>query len=179
MATESSKSEFVRIEPVVIGDDSSRLSRAVFVLLLAIPVLSTVLFGAVDSGTWILISVLMTVIFVLWLGEEWNTGGFFLTTNPLQLPLVGLIVIGIIQLLPIGSDISGGLLKFPASNALSLDPYSTRFFVARLVIYLVFFAGCLIFINTERRILKTSLLIVIFGSLMAFFGILQRLAHPE
>ena len=49
----------------------------------------------------------------------------------------------------------------------------------RLVIYFVFLAAALTFINTERRLKKIVFIIIIFGSLMAFFGILQRLANID
>jgi len=62
---------------------------------------------------------------------------------------------------------------------LALDPYSTRFFLTKLVVYIVFFAACLAFINNEKRLKKAVWLVVVFGSAMAFFGILQRLANPD
>ncbi len=167
MAAIEKKSSFASFEAVTIGDESSRLSKTIFVLLCLMPCFSTILFGAVDNITWMWISVLAAIMFLLWLGEEWNAGGFLINTSPLQLPLIGLIAIGLVQILPFGSF------------AISLDPYATRFFVIRLVVYLVFFSMCLVFINSERRLKKIVWLVVIFGSLMAFVGILQRIAHTE
>ena len=150
-----------------IGDESSRLSRVVFVLLCLLPCLSAALFGAVDNATWILISVVIALMFLLWLCEEWNADGFLISTSSLQLPLVGLIVIGIVQILPLGA------------GTFSLEPYATRFFVARFVVYFAFFATCLVFINSERRLKKIVWLVIIFGSLMAFAGILLRIANTD
>ena len=92
--------------------------------------------------------------------------------------MIGLLLIGIVQLLPLGGGI-GTDLAVPASRSLSMDPYGTRFFLLHLVIYIVFFAACLTFINNESRLKKTFLMVIIFGALMAFFGILQRLANPD
>ncbi len=157
----------IRLEAVAIGAGSSRLSKAIFAMLCLLPCLSAVLFGAVDNVIWVLVTIIAAMTFLLWLAEEWNSGGFLIDTDPMQLSLMGLIMIGCIQLAPFG----GG--------PLSLEPYATRFFVARLVVYLVFFAACLVFINTEQRIKKAVLLVIIFGSIMAFAGILQRIANTN
>lgn len=168
------------IETVETGDASSRLSSAVFFLVCFIPVFSTVIFGAVDNMTWIIISVFWAAICLLWLGEAWKTGGLIFSPNTLQIPLFGLVVIGGIQLLPFGGDDGNmGLLGAQVSRSLSMDPYATRFFVLRLIVYFVFFAACLTYINNEKRLRKVVLLVIGFGSLMAFFGILQRLANPD
>ncbi len=95
----------------------------------------------------------------------------------LQVPLAGFLLIGLVQLLPLGGVTAG--LNVPASTALSLDPYSTRFFVTKLVFYLTYFAACLAFINTERRLKKAVYFIIVFASGMALYGILQRLANPD
>ena len=110
-------------ENVVIGDSSSRISSAIFALLCVIPVFSTILFGAVDNITWVFLSLFFAAIVLLWLGETWKAEGFLINTDAIQIPLIALLLIGIVQLLP---------------SALSLDPYTTRFFVLHLVVYAVF-----------------------------------------
>jgi O-antigen ligase len=62
---------------------------------------------------------------------------------------------------------------------LSLDPYLTRLFVIQLLIAGVFFAAALTFINNRRRFQSIALAIVVFSSVMAFYGILQYLTNPE
>ncbi|MBK8465476.1 MAG: O-antigen ligase family protein [Chloracidobacterium sp.] len=164
-------------ENVIIGNKSSRVSSAIFVLLCIVPIFSTILFGAVDKVTWVFITMFGAVIVLLWLAEAWKGKGFLLAPSAMQIPMIGLLLIGIIQLLPLGSV--SVELGIPASRALSLDPYATRFFLLHLVIYIVFFASCLTFINNESRLKKTFLMVIIFGAAMAFFGILQRLANPD
>jgi O-antigen ligase len=160
------------------GSAPSRLGSAVFALLCIVPVFGTILFGAVDSATWVFISIFWVLIVLLWLADSWRAGGITVNTSWLHIPIVGLIVIGMVQLLPLGGS-SGETLGVAASRAISLDPYATRFFLIRLVVYLTFFAACLAYVNTERRLQTAVLLIVIFGAVMAFFGILQRLANPD
>ncbi|MEO6654904.1 MAG: O-antigen ligase family protein [Pyrinomonadaceae bacterium] len=169
----------IHTETVVIGDVSSRLSSIIFFLLCFIPVFSTIMFGAVDNTTWIFISIFCAAIAFLWLAEAWKGQGFLFNPSSIQIPLIGLITIGLVQLLPLAGGDADSLLGIRASHALSLEPYATRFFVIRLLIYFVFFAACLAFINNDRRFKKAVLLVVIFGALMAFFGIMQRLADPD
>lgn len=165
------------IEDVTIGDHSSLPSKIVFFLLCFLPLFATVLFGGVDNVTWIFISIAWALILLLWIAETWTTGGFLINSSSLQIPLAGFLLIGLVQLLPLGGGVTG--LAVPASNALSLDPYSTWFFVVKLVVYLVYFAACLAFINNEKRLKKAVYFVIIFGALMALYGILQRLASPE
>ncbi len=164
-------------EDVVIGDESSYISKIIFFLLCFVPLFSTLLFGAVDNTTWVFISIFWALIVLLWLAEAWKSNGLLLSWNALQIPLAGFIIIGLIQLLPLGGSVER--VGISVSQTLSVDPYSTRFFVIKIIVYTVFFGACLAFINNEKRLKKTVFLIVIFGSLMAFFGILQRLANPD
>ena len=168
-----------RIETVAMGDVSSRLSSAIFFLLCIVPVFSTVLFGAVDNVTWIIISIFWAAIVLLWLAESSKAKGLLFSPNVLQIPVLGLLLIGLVQLLPLGGGVGGDVLSVPSSHALSIDPYATRFFVIRLIVYLVFFGACLTFINNERRLKKAVLLVIIFGASMAFIGIMQRLSTPD
>lgn len=159
---------------------SSLASKAVFVILCALPIFATVLFGGVDNTTWAIISVVWASVVLLWLAESWKAGGLLINAEPLQLPMLGLLLIGVIHLLPFGgaSEVAA-TLSVPASSAISLDPYSTRFFLTKFVIYVVFLAACLTFVNSESRVKKVAITVVIFGAFMAFFGILQRLANPD
>jgi O-antigen ligase len=158
----------------------SSANSAIFLILCIIPIFGTVLFGAVDNTTWVLITVLWAFIILLWIAESWKAGGVVLSMQPLQVPLLCLLFISLVHLLPLGGsgDIEG-LLPIPASGAISLDPFATRFFVSKLAVYIVFFAACLKFVNSEDRIKKVVVTVIIFGSIIAFFGILLRLANPD
>lgn len=154
----------------------SRTSTALFILIGALPIVTTILFGGVDSATWVILSVLWAAIVLLWIAESWNVGGIALNPSSLLLPLVGLLILGLVQLLPFGG---GSAASVETSHAISLDPYSTRFFVIRLVIFLTFFAACLTFINSEKRLRRIVMVTVIFGAVMAFLAVLQRISNPE
>ena len=131
----------IHAENVMIGDESSRLSSIIFFMLCLVPVFSTILFGGVDNMTWVIISVFWASIVLLWLAETWKGRGFLFNPSALQIPLLGLLTIGLVQLLPLGGESANGLFGLQPSHALSLEPYATRFFIIRLLVYFVFFAA--------------------------------------
>ncbi|MGH9946088.1 MAG: O-antigen ligase family protein [Pyrinomonadaceae bacterium] len=158
----------------------TRASKTIFIIICALPILTTILYGGVDALVFGFHALTAGVLVVLWVWDSWATGEIYFSSNALQLPIIGLILIGIIQILPFGdAGIASGVLSIEPNNASSLDPFATRMFTVRLLVYLIFFAASLTFINSEKRVKLLVTLIVIFGSLIAFFGILQRLANPE
>ncbi len=162
------------------GLETSRWNSAVFLLLCVIPVFSTIAYGSVDAWAMGILALAAALLVCLWAADAWKTKELRFSSSRLQLPVIGLIVIGLIQLLPVwNSGISPELLGIPAAQSLSMDPYATRFFVIRLIALFVFFATALAFIDSRERLKKVALTIIIFGALMAFFAILQRLASPE
>jgi O-antigen ligase len=166
--------------PISASEASSRLSKAIFFILCSLPIFTTALFGGVDNTTWAIVSIVWVFIIGLWIAESWKAGGLLVNVEPLQLPLIGLLLIGVIHLMPFGGSAEvSELLSVPEAGGLSLDPYATRFFLTKLLIYSVFFAGCLTFVNSESRVKKAAVTIVTFGAFMAFFGIMQRLASPD
>lgn len=156
------------------------LSRSIYILLAAMMIVSAVAFGAVDVWMIGVNSVLAALIVIFWLVDAFRIKEFKFNTNFLQVPVLGLIVIGLIQLLPIGNGGNAdGIISVSPSSTLSLNPYLTRLFVIQLVIAFIFFAASLTFINNRKRFQSISLTIIIFGSIMALYGILQYLANAE
>lgn len=161
-------------------ETTSTASSIIFFLIAAMLVFSVIAFGAVDAWALGMLSIFTSLIAVLWLTDAFQKKELRFNSSSLQIPLLGLILIGLIQLLPLRSfDNSGNLLAFSAVNSLSLDAYSTRLFVVQLIVWFVFFAAALVYINSQKRLRKIVLTIIIFGAAMAFVGILQRLASPD
>lgn len=181
MSANKNKSEiFQPFDESIESEKTSLPSRIVFVLLCSMLVFSTVVFGAVDVWALGALSAFAGLISILWLSDAGLKKEFRFSANKLQIPLLGLILIGLIQLLPFrSSDISSALLDIPVVSSLSLAPYATRFAIVQLIVYFVFLAASLTFINSPKRLRYVVLTIIIFGSLMAFYGILQRLANLE
>ncbi|CAN5365751.1 hypothetical protein BH10ACI1_BH10ACI1_13260 [soil metagenome] len=174
----SKTSEWFDAESV--KEKPSRLSGAVFILLCLVPVVSTIAYGAVDNWALGFLAIFAGVTAIVWFADAFFKKEFCFSTNLLQIPLFALILIGVIQLLPFGNpNIPGDLLAVSATKSLSLDAYSTRFGVILLIIYFVFFSAALVFINSHKRLQRIVSVIIIFASVMAFFGILQSLANLD
>ncbi len=159
-------------------ENNSRINGIIFAVLCGVLFFSTIAFGAVDLWALGVLSVITALIVVLWGFDTWKKGELNFSANLLQIPVLGLILIGLIQLLPLR------LLVFPAElltvlpvRSLSLAPYNTRLAVIQLIIYFVFFAAAFVVLNNEKRLRKMVYIITVFGAVMAFFGILQRLAN--
>ncbi len=179
MSNELEHSNAIHLSDEPAKERFSRLSGAIFFLLCAILIFSTLAYGAVETWAFGFISILTGLVAVFWLLDAWFKKELQFDTNLLQLPLLGLIAVGVIQLLPLGAPDTGGALSVPAVSSLSINPYATRIAVMQLIIFLVFFAAAYTYINSAQRLRKIVTVVIVFGAIMAFFGILQRLASPE
>ncbi len=178
METEDKKSEWINEDESI--PNASRCSSAVFVWILAIAISSNLLFGGVSSGALGLIALMTAVLVLLWILDALFSKQFRFTVSPLQLPIIGLIVIGFIQLLPISSHgIGSDLLSIPAVSTLSVSPFATRLAVVKLIIFFVFFSAALTYLDSAKRMRITVFVIIVFGALLSFLGILQALSNPE
>jgi O-antigen ligase len=162
------------------GVTAASESRAIVVLLCLIAVGSVLIFGAVDSGTLTLLSVFMFVVVAMWGWNVYRNGAFQIDANTLQIPMLALFAIGLVQLMPLRSvPVPAGLNIDGLSSALSLDPYATRFFLIRLFFYIVFFAASLTFLNKLSKLKTVTTVLIVFGGLIAFYSILQRVETPS
>lgn len=162
------------------GSDPPRPNRTIFVFLFVIPIVMTLAYGGTDTWALIILFPMIAVLGTIWLVRSWRKRELELSFDSIQLPLIGLFLLGLIQLLPFGdASVAAGSISITASRALSQDPYATRIFLLRLFCYTIFFAAALTFIDTKDRLRKAVTAIVVFGSVLAFTGILQKLASPD
>lgn len=161
------------------GGGESRLSTAIFVLLNVVLILAVVAYGAVETWAFGFLSIAAGLIGALWFIDAFLSRSVRICVSPLQLPIIGLIGIGLFQLLPLGSGVPADVLSVPASVALSIDPYSTRLFVVQLFILLMFFAASLTYISNADRLRRIVAITVVFSAATAFFGVLQSLASTD
>jgi Lipid A core - O-antigen ligase and related enzymes len=157
----------------------SRFSSVIFVALCAMSLLAVIAYGAVDPMATGILSIASLVCVSLWAADAWRTGVLKFSSEKIQLPIIALIFVGAIQLLPLAQvSLASQTLGLHASSALSLDPYATQMFIIRLVLLVVFLAAALTFIDTKERVKKTLIILISFGAIMGFFGVLQKLGDP-
>lgn len=146
--------------------------RLAFLAICVAIVMTTLAYGTVHYWALAVFAMGAGAIVCLWCVDGLVLRSVQFNLNPLQWPLLGMIVLGLIQLLPLRSADNAGLPLSPV-RALSLDPYSTRLVLVQVTALLVYFVATLTFTDTPRRMRTIVRTIIIFGFLLAMFGLMQ------
>jgi O-antigen ligase len=137
-------------------------SRFIILMLCLAVVLTTLAFGTVHGWSIAAFQLSAGIVFVLWMMDALRTGVLRVSRSPLQLPLVGLFALGSVQLL----------------GSVSFDPHATRDALAQIAALGVYFAAALAFIDSPRRLRLVVRLVVIFGFVLAVYGLMQHFVNP-
>jgi len=148
-------------------------SRFAFLLICLAIILSALAYGTVHYWALAVFFLGAVVILILWLVDGWTLGTLRISRNVLQLPLLGMLLLGLVQLLPLRSADNAGVSSIPFVRSLSLDPYSTRLILVQVAALLIYFAASLVFVDTPNRLRLLVRTITIFGFLLAIFGLTQ------
>lgn len=132
-------------------------------------------FGTVHSWSLAVFTLGAGVIVALWIADAWRLRSLRISRNLLQVPLVGAFVLGLVQLIPLGSSRGVPGLAVDPVRSLSADPYSTQLFLVQIASLLIYFAATLVFVDTPQRLRILVRTITIFGFLLAMFGLTQSL----
>jgi O-antigen ligase len=141
----------------------------ILVLCLAV-VLSTLAFGTVHAWSLGIFQAGAGLVLALWMMDAWRSRALRVSRNFLQLPLLGLVAVGLLQLMPLGGE---------AAGPLSFDPHATRVVVLQLVALFVYFAAALAFVDSPRRLRLMVRLVIIFGFALAMFALMQHFVNPS
>lgn len=161
------------------GDAGRTLaSRFIFLIICVSIVLSTLAYGTVHYWSLAVFQAGAALLILLWAMDAWASRRLRLSRNALQWSLVALLLIGLVQLLPLGQEAGGGLISFPTVRSLSLDPYSTRLAIVQITALLIYFAAVLAFTDGPIRLRLLVRTIIIFGFLLAILGLIQSFTSP-
>jgi O-antigen ligase len=153
-------------------------SRFAFLILCSAIILSALAFGTVHYWAQAVFFLGAVAILTLWVVDSWILGAFRISLNILQLPLLGFLLLGFVQLLPLRSAGNTGALPISLTRSLSLDPYATRLVLIELTALLIYFVATLIFLDTPKRLHLLVRTITIFGFFLAIFGLTQSIVSP-
>jgi len=153
-------------------------SRFAFLVICVAIVLSALAYGTVHYWALGLFNLGGLTILVLWVLDAWRLGRLRVSRNVLQLPLLGALGLGLVQLLPLREITSGGITAVGLANTLSLDPNSTRLVLVQLATLLIYFAATLVFVDTPHRLHVLVRTIMVFGFCLAIFGLTQSFTSP-
>lgn len=146
-------------------------SRFAFVTICTAIVVTTLAYGTVHYWALAIFELSAAGLVCFWCADAFTLRSAQVSLNPLQLPVLGMILLGLIQLVPFKSSPASGSLD--GTRTLSLDPYATRLVVIQVAALLVYFAAVLIFTDTARRQRALVRTIIIFGFFLAMFGLMQ------
>jgi O-antigen ligase len=153
-------------------------SRFIILILCMALVLSTLAYGTVHYWTLAIFQASAALLIFFWAVDAWRSRILRISRNHLQLPLLGICLLGFIQLLPLGSSPLAAATGLEAARTLSLDPYSTRLVLVQLLALFVYFAAALAFIDSPRRLRVVAQTIIIFSFALAIFGLIQSFISP-
>jgi O-antigen ligase len=154
-------------------------SRFLFLTLCIAIVLSALAYGTVHNWALALFAIGGLGIVFLWIVDGWRLGKLRLSKNVLQLPLLGMVLLGLFQLLPLRNANNAGVLTASAVRTLSLDQNATRLVLIEVTALLIYFAAVLVFVDTPRRLRTIVRTIAIFGFVLAIFGLTQSFTSPN
>jgi O-antigen ligase len=167
------------LQPTVASPSTYRIrhtvaSRFLFLVICIAIVISALAYGTVHYWALALFNLGGLTILILWVIDGWQLGHFRVNKNLLQLPLLGAVLLGAIQLLPLRNTAVG----LAAVHTLSLDPYSTRLVLVQLGTLFVYFAAVLVFTDSPHRLHLLVRTITIFGFFLAILGLTQSFSSP-
>lgn len=154
-------------------------SRFAFLTICVAIILSALAYGTVHYWALAIFFLGAVAILILWVIDSWNLGSVRLSRNVLQLPLLGMLVLGVIQLLPLRSPSNPGVSSLSPVKSLSFDPYSTRLVLIQMAALFIYFAATLVFTDTPKRLRLLVRTITIFGFFLAIFGLTQSFTSPN
>jgi O-antigen ligase len=153
-------------------------NKIIFILILLLIVFTTLAYGAVHQPVIAVSYALIAVMLVLWALDCFRTGVFSFSSSYLQLPILGAVIYGLVQVIPIGTlPETGGVAGIP--RTISLEPFVTQVNALHFFALLIFFAVALVTFGSASRLRKVAIFISVFGFAYAFFAILQSVLSPD
>ena len=182
MVSETSTAELVNSRPaeqLVAGRNAAVLfSSVIFSTLLGLVLLTAIPYGTAEPWWKAVFVCLVFAISLLWILEGFLSGSWQPPGWPIFLPVLALVAFSLAQTVSLWQeplDQPG----YPSWNAVSADPYATRFFALQLLALAI--AGVLFsrYANSEQRTRKLIHLIVGVAVASAIFGLVRQTTQRQ
>jgi O-antigen ligase len=147
------------------------LNKLIFSALIVLIVLTPIPYGTVEPWWKAAFVCAVFAICILALIENTTIAG-----KPILLPMLALSALAFLQTLSLGTRTEANL---PVWNAISADPYQTRFFVLQMLALTAFLALLYRYADSERRIRVLVYAVLAIAVASAVFGILRQTTQQD
>ena len=147
------------------------LSKVVFALLVAVIVIAAIPYGTVEPWWKAAFVCAVFAICIVAIIQSLVSGVSRIEGGSVLLPMLALSALAFVQTLSLGS---GGVW-----NAISADPFQTRFFALQMLALTVFLALLYRYANTQRRVRVLVYTILSVAVASAVFGILRHTTQHD
>src|SRR5215213_8187537 len=152
------------------------MSKGVFAALVGLIVIAAIPYGTVEPWWKAAFVCAVFAICIVAIVESLLSGSTRVGEGSVLLPMLALSALAFVQTIPIGSDEIAGL---PIWNAISADPYQTRFFVLQMLALTVCLALLYRYASTEKRIRILVYTVIGVAVASAVFGILRQTTQQQ
>jgi O-antigen ligase len=155
------------------------LSATIFFSVLGLIVITAIPYGTVEAWWKAFFVCAVFVLAILWIIESYLSERLFDDAWPLVLPVAAFALYSFLQTVSFRSGALPAGVGSSTWNAISVDPYQTRFFVLQLLALLL--AGVFIsrYANTERRVMVLVNVVICIAVASAIFGIVRQTAQTD
>lgn len=147
-----------------------------YFVLIATIVFTVLAYGAVHQPVIAAYYGFVLLATLFWGYESIRKGKLSISGSSIQIPILLLGIYGIIQVIPFGGLLSETVAEVP--RTISVDPFSTQMAAVNLLVFSVFLALALASLNSAKRLNRTIVFFTVFGSVYAFYAILQYVLSP-
>ncbi len=142
--------------------NASFFNKLIYAALLSLLVLTPLPYGTVEVWSTTLWELLIFALALLWGCDVLQSGRLTLARNPLALPLLGLLLLAVAQLLPLS-----------AGRPLTYDTYATWQAAIKILASLLFFLLFATYVNTDERRRTAAKVVIAVCTLIALIAIGQ------
>ena len=150
------------------------LSAGIFFSLLGLIIIAAVPYGTAAAWWKALFVSAIFLLAIFWIIESYLSERLFGDAWPLILPIASLIIFSLLQTIAFSSGPSPAGISLSTWNAISVDPYQTRFFVLQL--FALTLAGVFVsrYASSESRVMALVNVVIVVAVVSAIFGIIRQ-----
>lgn len=152
------------------------LNKLVFGALITLIALTAIPYGTVEPWWKAAFVCAVFAICILALIESLITGKIEIRGRSVLLPMLALSALAFLQTLSLGTRTEANLQVW---NAISADPYQTRFFTLQMLALTAFLGLLYRYVNSERRVRVLVYTVLAIAVASAVFGILRQSTQQQ